>query len=72
MAGDAGNTFPHALTNEKVHTVAGEEFGERQGCIVEIIRTKYRMATASRSWSLYLRDFMWSIGYILARADPDI
>ena len=49
MAGDAGNTFPHAPTNEKVHTVAGEEFGERQGCIVEITRSQYGMATASRS-----------------------
>ena len=37
IAEDAGNAFLHALTIEKVHTVAGEELRERQGCIVEIM-----------------------------------
>ena len=37
IAGDARNAFLHVPTNEKVHTVAGEEFRERQGCIVEIM-----------------------------------
>ena len=72
MTGDTGNMFPYTLTNEKVHTVAGEEFGERQVYIVEIIQSQYGMVMASRSWSLYLRDFMWSIGYVPIRADLDI
>ena len=26
MSGDVGNAFPHTLTMEKVHVIAGEEF----------------------------------------------
>ena len=29
MSGDVGNAFPHAPTQEKVYTIAGEEFGKR-------------------------------------------
>ena len=72
MAGDAGNMFPHAPTNEKVHTVAGEEFRERQGCITEIMQSQYGIVTALRSWLLYLGDFMRSIGCVLTRADLGI
>ena len=72
MVGDIRNTFSHAPTNKKFYTVAGEEFRERQRCITEIISSQYWMATASRFWSPYLRDFIQSIEYIPVRADPDI
>ena len=43
MCGDVENAFPNAPTNEKVHTVAGKDFREYQGCIVELIKSLYRM-----------------------------
>ena len=71
MSGDVGNAFPNAPTKEKVHAVAGEKFGERMGCLVEIIKTSYGMSTASRSFALCLGDFIRTLGYVPSRADPE-
>ena len=35
---DVGNAFPHADTMEKACTIAGPEFGFREGCKVKIIK----------------------------------
>ena len=72
MCGDVGNAFSNALTNEKVYAVAGEEFGECQECIVELIENLCGMSTASRSFALYLEDFIRTLEFIPTRADPDI
>ena len=48
MRDDTCNAFPNAPTNEKVHVVAGEEFGEGQGNMLEIIKSLCRMSTSSR------------------------
>ena len=68
---DVGNAFPNAPTNEKAHAVAGEEFGERQGCIVELIKSLHGMSTASRSFALCACDFVRTLGFIPTRADLD-
>ena len=36
MTADVGNAFPTAPNQEKVWCVAGDEFGDRKGCKVEI------------------------------------
>ena len=36
VTGDIGNAFVQANTKEKVYTIAGREFGERQDCVVVI------------------------------------
>ena len=58
MGGDVGNAFTHAPSLEKVHSVAGEEFGELKGCVVEIIQSLCGMAPASRVFSLNLGYFI--------------
>ena len=70
VAGDVGNTFPNVPTKEKVHAIAGEEFGERQGCIVEFTKSPHGMVTASRSFALCLGDFIRTLGLFPTRADP--
>ena len=54
-----------------MHAEAGEEFGERQGCIVELIKSLCGMSTRSRSFALYLGDFIRALGFIPTREDPD-
>ena len=70
-SGDVGNAFPHAEVAEKVHAVVGPKFGEREGCKVEVIKKMHGMAARSRSWSLHFGDFIRSLGFVPARADPD-
>ena len=38
VSGDVGNAFPHADTMEKVHAIAGPEFGFREGCKVGVVK----------------------------------
>ena len=72
MCGDVENAFLNALNNEKVHAVADKEFREYQGCITELIKSLCGMSTASLSFTLYLGDFIRTLGFIPTRANPDI
>ena len=65
MCGDAGNAFPNAPTDEKVRTIAREEFEEHQGCAVEITRSLHGMSAASRFFSLHLGYFIRTLGFPL-------
>jgi hypothetical protein len=69
---DIGNAFPTAPCTEKVWTQAGPEFGDKQGCTVEIIRALYGLATASRSFHEMLCDLLRRMGFRSSRADPDL
>ena len=71
MGGDFRNPFPHAPALQKACAVAGEEFGEMMGRIVEVIQSTHVMATVSRSFSLFLGDFIRTLGHLPSRADPD-
>lgn len=70
--GDTGNAFPHADMMEKACAAAGLEFGEREGCLVEIIKNMHGCSTASRAWSLHFSDFMRNLGFVPTRADQDV
>ena len=69
VGGDSGNTFLRTPALEKACAVYGEEFGERMGCAVEVIQSLHGVATASRSFSLFLGDFVRTLGRAPPRAD---
>ena len=50
MSGDVGNAFPNAYTKETIYTRAGVEFGERQGCVVKVVKALYGLSTSARRW----------------------
>jgi len=72
ISGDIGNAFIQADTNEKIYTIAGPEFGEKEGSVVIIKKSLYGLVTSARQWSLTLGDFIREMGFRPTRADPDL
>ena len=72
MTGDIGNAFVHALTKEKIYSVAGPEFDHREGCKIIIKKALYGLATSARQWNLTLGDVIRKMGFTPSRADPDL
>ena len=72
VTGDIGNAFIHALTNEKIWTKAGPEFGERQGCKIIFKKALYGLSTSARQWNLTLGDAIADMGFKPTRADADL
>ena len=72
MTADVGNAFPTAPNQEKVWCVAGDEFGDRKGAMIEIQRAMYGLSGSSRAFADFLGDCLHSIGFEPSRADPDL
>ena len=72
VTGDISNAFVQADTKEKIYSVAGPEFGEKEGSIVLIKKALYGLATSARQWSLTLGDAIKNMGFVPTRADPDL
>ena len=72
MAGDIGNAFPTAPCAEKVWSVAGPEFGDKQGSVVILQRALYGLKTSSRAFHEFLADLLRRMGFLPSRADQDL
>ncbi|MEM7457806.1 MAG: reverse transcriptase domain-containing protein, partial [Planctomycetota bacterium] len=69
---DIGNAYLNAPTSEKVHAIAGPEFGQYEGCVVVIVRALYGLKTAGASWHAHLGDTLRSLGFTSSYADHDV
>jgi len=72
ITGDIGNAFVQALTQEKIWSKAGPEFGNKEGCKIIFKKALYGLATSARQWNLKLGDSLKSFGFKPSRADPDL
>ena len=72
MTGDIGNAFVQAFTNEKVYSIAGQEFGKKKGCTIVIKKALYGLSTSARQWNLTLGDSIRGMGFSPTRSDPDL
>ena len=72
MSGDVGNVFPNADTQEKIYSRAGMEFGERQGCIIEVVKSLYGLSTSARHWKMMMEDFIRDMGFKPTRVDQNV
>jgi len=72
MTADIGNVFPTAPVSEKVYAIAGAEFGDKQGSVIEIVRALYGLSGSSRAFADFLSDLLISLDFIPSRADPDL
>jgi hypothetical protein len=72
MTTDVANAFCTAPCMEKIWSVAGKEFGDRQGSKVSLKRALYGTKTASRSFHEFLGALMIRMGFQPSRADQDL
>ena len=56
VTGDIGNDFVQADTKEKIYTIAGKEFRNKQDCVVILKKALYGLATSARQWNIKLGD----------------
>ena len=48
------------------------EFGERQGCIIEVIKALYGLSTSARQWQMMMGDFIRDMGFKLTKVDQNV
>ena len=72
VAGDVGNAFPTADTEEKVYFEAGNEFGPSyRGKVVIIVRALYGLASSSSQWHMHFSTTLRDLGFEPTRFDRD-
>ena len=69
---DIGNAYLESKTAEKVHIIAGPEFGELEGHLLVIKKALYGLRTSGQRWHDRLFDCLASLGFNPCKAEPDI
>ena len=72
LCGDVSNAFVNARTNEKIFSRAGPEFGDKEGCIVIIVKALYGLVTSAERWHAHFSDTLRSMGFRPTRYDRDV
>jgi len=69
---DIGNAYLEMCTREKVHIVAGAEFGDREGHVLIISKALYGLHSSGLRWSERLADVLRSMGFFPSKVEKDI
>jgi len=69
---DIGNAYLEAKTTEKLYTIAGPEFGEKEGHIFVINKALYGLKTSGKRWHERFADVLRSMNFFPCKAEPDI
>jgi hypothetical protein len=72
MTADVANAFCTAPNMEKVWSIAGKEFGDKEGAKVSLKRALYGTRTASRAFHEFLGELLQRMGFQPSRADQDL
>ena len=73
LAGDVQNAYLNAPTTEKVHFIAGSEWGANEGRTVIIVRALYGLKSSALAWRNHLADTLSNVmGFKSSLADPDV
>ena len=67
---DIGNAYLEATTTEKLYIIAGPEFEEFQGHILEIHKALYGLKGSGLRWSQRIHDIMLELNFTPCKADP--
>ena len=71
-ATDIGNAYLEAYTLEKVHIIAGPEFGEREGHTMVISKALYGLRSSGLRWHEKLAIILKKLNFFPCKAEPDI
>ena len=63
-ATDIGNAYLKALMAEHIYIVAGPEFGELEGHMLNIYEVLYGLHSRGLRWHLRFSDCLWGIGIL--------
>eukprot|EP00934_Nitzschia_sp_Nitz4_P000636 Nitzschia sp. Nitz4//scaffold500_size4614//80//4514//NITZ4_009238-RA/size4614-augustus-gene-0.0-mRNA-1//-1//CDS//3329553583//636//frame0 len=72
IAGDVGNAFLYAITNEKCYITAGEEFGDLAGQDLIIHKSLYGLRTSSARFHEHLAQVFRDLGFAPSKFDSDL
>ncbi len=73
LAGDVGNTYLNADTNEKVYTRCGPKFGpELEGRIAIIKKSLYDLKSSGAQWHAHFANTLHTMGFQPTRFDNDV
>jgi len=67
-----GNAYIESYTQEKVYTIAGPEFGDRQGHTLVIRKALHGLKSSGLRWHKRLSDVLRNMGFIPSKAERDI
>jgi len=59
-------------TKEKVHIVAGPEFGDREGHVLIVSKALCGLHSSGLRWSERLADVLREMGFFASKAEKDI
>ena len=69
---DIGNAYLESRTQEKVYIKAGDEFSDRAGHFLVIIKALYGLKSSGLRWSQRLADVLRTMGFTPSRAERDV
>ncbi len=72
MAGDIGNAYLNAKTQEKVFIITGPEFGEDAGKVALIVRALYGLKSSGAAWHAHFAEHLTDMGFTPCKSDPDV
>jgi len=72
LVGDLGNAYLHSFTSEVVHTTLGQEWGERSGWTVIIVKSIYGLVSSAHCFHQYVSKKMYSLGFERCEGEPDV
>jgi len=69
---DVGNAHLETCTEEKVHVIAGPEFGDREGHVLIVSKALCGLHSSGLHWSERLADVLGEMGFFTSKAEKDI
>ena len=72
LAADIGNAYLNAPCREKIYFEAGEEFGNRKGARVIVVRALYGLKSSGAAWRAHCAETMRDMDFTPSEADPDV
>jgi hypothetical protein len=72
LCGNIGNAFATADCLEKVYSIVGPEFGEREDSVILLIKALYGLRSSSRAFRAHFADFLCQLEFFPTQNDKDM
>ena len=69
---DVGNAYLESYTKEKLYIIAGDEFGDRKGHLLVIVRAIYGLRSSGARWHDRFFDVLKEMGWTPCKLEKDV